>query len=123
MPRRLRLILPLLILLIGLSIVLFGFLYIRHHTERAVLESIKKGMSRTEIESKLGGPPGDYRTKKENIPLPLGSKFDMYEAWDFDEGLLFVRFNGDDRATSVHLIDNHPLEKSIPDRIHDWLFR
>ena len=119
---RLRNVAILLLVPVGLTLVMVATIGFRSPSKREIIESIKVGMSRSEIEGKLGVPPGDYTTKP-IIPLPLGSNFARFQEWAFDEGLLMVLFDEDNRATIVRVIDNHPHEKVIMERIHDWIVR
>jgi hypothetical protein len=61
---------------------------------RGAYERIEPGMSRTEVEEILGGPPGDYRTRPTRVEEGPGSGF-TWEGWWGDEGMVEVCFRGD----------------------------
>jgi hypothetical protein len=67
----------------------------------ASVARVRNGMTRTEVEGFLGGPPGDYRRRSRSLdfdvglaPLPGNS----LEKWRGDEGLALIQFGPDERV-------------------------
>src|SRR5690242_10910657 len=65
---------------------------------RQQLERVEKGMTRDQIVSIVGGPPGDYRSDY-CIQMPHGIRYSFYDHWLCDEGELLVCF--DDQGTAI----------------------
>jgi hypothetical protein len=108
----------------------------RHHVNREVLQDIRIGMTFTEVERRLGAPPGNYLGRGsvavfgDNTPLMgqerPGARF-------LDAGSLhFKQWVAEDIAIRVWLDDNDrvfgivegqlvPMERSFIDRLCDWL--
>jgi hypothetical protein len=86
------------------------------------MESIEIGMSRSEIETRLGAPPGVYISpSKIWYPIPLGGKFIGYEAWVSDEGELHVLFDDDEKSVSADVMDVALVERSWLQRVRVYL--
>ena len=61
-------------------------------------------MTREEIISTVGQPPGNYANGR-CVTLPLGIRYRNYESWLCDEGQLLVLFDADGIATDVAVYD------------------
>ena len=77
---------------------------------------LQRGMTRAEVETVLGGPPGDYytqdRTRATSVLRPLGPK---PPEWFYDDGYIVVYFGDDDRCVRASLVPLRPR--------HTWYHR
>jgi hypothetical protein len=60
----------------------------------AAVARIKVGMTQAEVETTLGGPPGDYRTRPPGIVYdpPGGACMGSYHFWEGDEVEVWISF-------------------------------
>jgi hypothetical protein len=90
--------------------------------------ALKPGMSESEVEAVLGGPAGDYRTRKHvgylfAVSGWLGNCDGITRRWDTDEYAIHVLFSRDGKVgailgapgfdTSPTLSDRYPLLKNL----------
>jgi hypothetical protein len=84
-------------------------------------ERVRKGMSRDQIESIVGHPPGDY-TSGPCLQMPRGLFYWNHVTWLCDEGELLVEFDDNATATSVVICDVVILgPPTMVQRIREWL--
>jgi hypothetical protein len=84
-------------------------------------------MSRQEVISMVGRPPGDYAGGR-SAPLKISPhaprqwQREGYESWLYHDGQLFVRFDDAGTATDVEVCDIPNLEPpTLTERIRRWL--
>jgi hypothetical protein len=109
---------------------------------RASYERIKAGgMTFSEVQNLLGGPPGDYQTGEVELDLRepdrafdnvmsapevlLGTRHLRHEWWQGDEGTLWVCFDEDDgdRAIVTTFTPGVPQDRGLLARLRRWLGR
>ncbi len=84
---------------------------------------IRKGMSRTEVEAIVGGPPGEYTSKPVvKYYAPTGLSLERTVAWATDDGDLTVSFLSD-KVTNVSFVAHNmgPFCRLLQ-RVDIWLF-
>jgi hypothetical protein len=91
---------------------------------RQQLERVVPGMTRAEVVTLLGGPPGDYRTDPGRFSVAHHSLYALgFEEWVADEAKAAVWFDPDDRVARVRVcgaIDQHP---PLLRRLAGWLLQ
>jgi hypothetical protein len=65
------------------------------------VQEIQEGMTLAEVETPLGSPPGDYRTRPAKVIDSIASSAWHDESWTSDETHVRVAFNRDGRVMSV----------------------
>jgi hypothetical protein len=78
-----------------LGIVIMRFGKARPTLHREDIERIGVGMTRAEVESALGCPPGEYNSRPVQT-APLGLKYSHMNGWDSwicDEGEIMVQYD------------------------------
>ncbi|MDB5306217.1 MAG: hypothetical protein JWO38_419 [Gemmataceae bacterium] len=73
---------------------------------RATFEQVAKGMTRGEVATTLGGPPGVYahgELGSDIVLAPRGLGWTSYDQWVADDGELLVWFGDDGRVSEVHI--------------------
>jgi hypothetical protein len=75
---------------------------------RATFEQVTQGMTRVQVESVIGAPPGVYPGSKEGsifLPMATGLRYIRYDQWVAEEAQLFVKFGNDGlvEAMGVHI--------------------
>jgi hypothetical protein len=87
---------------------------------RARLEQVKPGMSRDEVIEIVGGPPGNYSSRR-RAPF-TGIKYVLHESWVFEDGLLLVRFDDAGNAIDAVVLDIlYGRPPTLTERIRRWL--
>jgi hypothetical protein len=129
--RLLHLVVPTLLLL------LFGMMLLvptrPKPVNRAAFEGIKPGMTLAEVETLLGGPPGNYRSGEVDLDLSGGSpEFDnvmnamevllgerkvRHEWWQGDAGNAWVCFDEADRVVTKEFTPGKRVRRGF----RDWL--
>jgi hypothetical protein len=105
----------------GVATVVLALCY--NHAPRRVNESglaaVREGMTRHEVEDVLGGPPGDYTTRKAIVirMWPGHANAAIYSGWTWeewisDEGWITLTFDRD--GTVIHK-EFRPVD-DLPDR-------
>jgi hypothetical protein len=74
---------------------------------------IKEDMTRAEVETILGGPPGDYRTRPVDtegfhFPTATLAGLTQMQEWQGDEGDIVLRFDDDGRVQSAFFAEAAP---------------
>jgi hypothetical protein len=74
----------------------------RPRVTQARFEQVEKGMTREEVVRIVGGPPGDYTSDGRGSTFPYA---DGDQVWVCDSAALVVRFDDNDRAAEVLVLD------------------
>lgn len=85
----------------------------------ATVALIEPGMTRTEVERLLGGPPGDYRSSAtvddityDGVTLEPRAEFHVYE-WLTDKGVVAVAFGKEGTVVDKRLLKPWTLSHEI----------
>jgi hypothetical protein len=85
----------------------------------AACERIEKGMTQTEVEEILGGPPGDYTTRPGGfLPLVFAVSMKPRKTWQGDECVVHVTFE-DGRVFWVEVVKVDPRDTGLVDLL-EW---
>ena len=89
------------LLLVGA--ILYTMLSLRHNITTDSVAAITRGMTRAEVESILGGPPGRYYRWRQASPILLPDPYlaGGEDEWIADDYAVFVRFDASGRVVSV----------------------
>lgn len=74
---------------------------VAHRINERTVQEIHEGMTPAEVETLLGAPPGDYRTRPVKIVDALASSVWKDEIWTSDEAHVRVAFSDNGRVVSV----------------------
>jgi hypothetical protein len=93
---------------------------------REQFERIEQGMSREEVETILGAPPGYYHTRHYCPKISSSVPYVDFDFWVGDEGMVRVRFDDTGRAhwmqfQEITLLDEPWERPSLIDRMRTWL--
>ena len=81
-------------------------------------DRITIGMTKTEVEKLLGGPPGDYSTRPllcvTEVLCPQEAK------WGGNDGAIYVRFDDANQVSEKSFVDYRKFLNKPP-RVTDWL--
>ena len=96
--RRSLFVIPSAILLLLAALATAGWFSLRHNITAAAADEIKAGMSRTDVESLLGGPPGKYFRWRRVVAIHPWSTTGMgltphESCWIADDCAVVVFFN------------------------------
>ena len=63
--------------------------------------NLRIDMTRTEIIDILGQPAGDFTTSSEWHSGPMSVRYEQYDAWIDDDGIIAILFHANDRALDI----------------------
>lgn len=99
-----------------------GWLIDEEHFKRIV-----KGMSRSEVEQILGGPPGDFSNEYTcylEPERPFGVEAEGAETWNGTAGCIWVAFDGQGGVRWRHFEPGFVMPPpSLAERVREWLRR
>jgi hypothetical protein len=119
------------VLMLGLlgAVLLGGYLVLwltapRHRVSHLGWEGIEVGMTQTEVEQVLGGPPGNYASTPYGIMrrqiVPQGAT--SLKEWRGEEGVIDVWFGLDGKVVDAYWVElGYPIHESLLTRLRRWL--
>ncbi len=87
-------------------------------------DRIKEGMSRAEVEAILGGPPGDFATKRMHYAVVYIDGTPLDKRWYGNEGVIEVQFDYGGKVGRALFEPGRELPpRFLPERVRAWLRR
>src|SRR5438128_2180645 len=118
--RRLFLLVARIVVLVGG----LGFVLLRSTSpiSQAGCDGIEKGMSQDEVETILGGPPGNYHNRQVDINVPDAPERGLVmKLWIANDGAAFVWFDQTDNVRHVHFSPALNRNEGLFEKIRRWL--
>ena len=85
-------------------------------------DRIDVGMTRQEVESILGGPPGDFTTRRMLFFSARTGRAASWELWAADRGQIEVEFDEADIVQAKYFAEGVPVPlPSFTEQARDWL--
>ena len=90
---------------LGLVAVMMVLVRLPPYPRLETFAKIKAGMTRAEVWSTVGGPPGDYRSTNNSGPRKQLLGGHLREEWKADDGTLIVGFDVHGRVVGALVAD------------------